>query len=248
MKRLALILANPGEAGAPNYCEGVNLDVEAYSQFLRANFGGAWYSSEIDVLKRPSVAQARLALGKLKGVDYGLVIFAGHGEYITSKKTTVLELRRGEEIDSLELRSGASKQTVVLDCCRSIAPESKRAVVFAEAMQKRADTSADSCRFYYEKRISECPSSVSILWACTIGETAGDDRTRGGYYSLGLLDESENWAKNSTTDVSKNYSILSVVEAHDKATPTVLRLSGERQHPTIEKVRSGPYFPFAVVA
>ena len=248
MKRQALLITNPGEPGASNYCEGVNRDAESYRAFLKATFGGAWYGHEIEHLPRPSVAQLRLALQKLRAADYGLVIFSGHGEYEASKKATVLELRSGEEIDSAELRAGATRQTLILDCCRAIAPESRRIAVYAEALEKRAEDRTAECRRYYEERISDCASGLCILWGCSVGETAGDDKSRGGYYSLSLLDEAESWAKNNDVNVSESYSILSVVQAHDAATPRVRQLSGNRQNPTIDKPRSGPYFPFAVVA
>lgn len=145
------------------------------------------------------------------------MIFAGHGYYSQSRKTTMLELRKGEEIDSLELRAGAPKQTLILDCCRKIEVETLRKAVFAEAVQKRADIHSDECRRYYDDRIARCPSGIAVLWACSIGETAGDDKARGGYYSFSLLDEAESWAKDNNVDISRNVSILSVVGAHDFA-------------------------------
>ncbi len=248
MKRQALLIANPGEIGAPNYCEGVNRDCESYPPFLKAPFGGSWYESEIEILRKPSTSQVRLALSKVKTADYGLVIFTGHAYYMQSKKTTMLELRRGEEIDSMELRTGAQKQSVILDCCRVIAVERVRKAIFAEAMQKRADMSLNECRKYYDKRIADCPSGLTVLWACAIGETAGDDKANGGYYSDSLLDAAETWAMSSTIDTSRNVDILDVVVAHGKASSLVYRLSGGRQNPNIEKPRSNPYFPFAIVA
>lgn len=248
MKRQALIIANPGETGARNYCEGVNKDCNNYPTFLTEPFGGAWYTSEIEVLRRPSVSELRVALGKLKSADYGLVVFAGHAEYVASRRTTVLELRKGEEIDSMELRAGASKQTVILDCCRLIAPETRRTFAFTEALAKRASLGADACRRQYENRITKCPPGLAVLWGCSIGQTAGDDPTRGGYYSFSLLEEAENWAKNSNVDVSTHFAILDVVVAHDLAAKGVQGVSGGRQTATMEKPRSDPYFPFAIVA
>ena len=248
MKRQALLIANPGESGASNYCEGVNRDCDSYPLFLKAPFGGAWYGNEIEILRRPSAAEVRLALQKVKSADYGLVIFAGHGYYLQSRKTTMLELRKGEELDSMDLRAGAGKQTLILDCCRQIALETARKAVFAEAIQKRADIRFDECRRYYDAQIAKCPSGLAVLWACSVGETAGDDKARGGYYSFSLLDEAETWAKDNKVDISRNISILNVVGAHDFASAQVGRLSGGRQRPNIEKPRSDPYFPFGIVA
>lgn len=43
MKRKMLIIANPGERDAENYCEGVNQDVTRISAFHIVQ-GGAWKS------------------------------------------------------------------------------------------------------------------------------------------------------------------------------------------------------------
>ena len=248
MKRQALLIANPGETGASNYCEGVNRDCEAYPQYLRAPFGGLWYGSEIEVLKRPNTVEVRLAMQKVKAADYGLVIFAGHGYYSQTKKTTMLELRKGEEIDSLDLRAGAGKQTLILDCCRKIEAATTRDMVFAEAMRKSASMTPDQCRYYYDREIQRCSSGLVLLWACAVGQTAGDDGARGGYYSSSLLEGAEDWAKNSNVDTSRNISVLRIVTAHETAAAQVSRRSGGRQTPSIEKPRSEPYFPFGIVA
>lgn len=42
MKRKMLIIANPGERDAENYCEGVNQDVTRYHRFFTSIQGGAW--------------------------------------------------------------------------------------------------------------------------------------------------------------------------------------------------------------
>ena len=109
MKRQAIIIANPGEKGAANYCNGVNLDIENYKSFLQEPHGGLWEDNEIDVMFRKSSTEVRVAIGRLSSVDYGLVIFTGHGYYSTGNKSTIIELRKGEELDSTELKKGAKK-------------------------------------------------------------------------------------------------------------------------------------------
>ena len=42
MRRKMLIIANPGETGAENYCAGVHQDVVRYKTFFISNSGGAW--------------------------------------------------------------------------------------------------------------------------------------------------------------------------------------------------------------
>ena len=40
MTRKALIISNPGEIGAENYCEGVLKDVENFKNYLQSPKGG----------------------------------------------------------------------------------------------------------------------------------------------------------------------------------------------------------------
>jgi hypothetical protein len=86
------------------------------------------------------------------------------------------------------------------------------------------------------------------LYGCSVDETAGDDAPTGGYYSSRLVAGAEEWVTNQRNlDTDHKYAILSVVEAHLLATPKVQEVSGNRQNPEIEKPRSSPYFPFAIV-
>jgi hypothetical protein len=248
VKRRALIIGNPGETGAQNYCEGVNHDLRNYSAFLVQPLGGAWETSEISVLLRPTVSQVKNALGEVKSGDYAIVIFAGHGHYSEARRSTILELRRGKEIDSMELRTGPSKQTLVLDCCRKIAQEQvqKRLV---EAMDRKALVlNRGDCRKYYDIQIERCPTGIAVMWGCSVGETAGDDPQNGGYYSSGLLECAIDWAKNSSVNPSTSVARLSIVESHDTAVASVRQRTGGRQNPSMEKPRSEPYFPFAIIA
>ncbi|MCL6478698.1 MAG: caspase family protein [Peptococcaceae bacterium] len=120
MKRHALIISNPGELGAENYCEGVKIDVKNYISFLKSPLGGTWYDSEITHLDRPSRANVHNAITNISLCDYTFIVFCGHGYFSASKESTILELRKNEEIDSLDLRNGARKRTIILDCCRKI--------------------------------------------------------------------------------------------------------------------------------
>ena len=74
MKRKMLIIANPGELNAENYCEGVNQDITRYQCFFTSIQGGAWKSDEIKTLIRPEPRDVDLALSELKSADYSMVM------------------------------------------------------------------------------------------------------------------------------------------------------------------------------
>ncbi len=250
MDRKTLLIGAPGERGADNYLEGVARDLTNYDRFLRSPLGGAWYSSEIIALDDPSAAAVRAAIRTLKSADYSLVLCSGHGYVTSDRRSTIVCLRGDDEMDSKELRAGAKKHTLILDCCREVA---KPLRLLAEDALAKMDAAArrltrSECRFYYDKELSECPADLVILHSCDLDERSNDDSARGGYYAYSLIDVAETWAEKKTTDLSERYATFSVPRAHNRARFAVQQLSGNRQNPQIKKPRSEPYFPFAIVA
>ncbi|MCL6478972.1 MAG: hypothetical protein K6T65_11240, partial [Peptococcaceae bacterium] len=104
------------------------------------------------------------------------------------------------------------------------------------------------CRRYYEKRLEQCPNGIVVGYACSKNETAGDSQSRGGYYSYSLLNSAMNWQKTNNIDLSSKWESFSIVAAHNASLSLVSRLSGGTQNPEIEKPKSEPYFPFAIMA
>lgn len=247
LTRKALIISNPGEIGSETYCEGANKDPLIYKSFLLSGLGGGWLPGEITALKRPSRQEALNAISALKGADYSLVAFCGHGYYSASRNSTILELKAAVELDSVDLRQGATKRTIILDCCRKVYPE----IALEAAMEKaiaKADHVVDpsEARRYFDKKLTACAKGLVVLFGCSMGEKAADDSERGGVYSSSLIRGAEEWARTNKTNTSLNYDVLSVVGAHIRATTLVKSLTGKTQNPTIQKPMSDPYFPFAV--
>lgn len=248
MNRKALIISNPGEAGAENYCAGVVKDVANYRSFLASPIGGLWYDSEISLMNRPSAAEVRMKTRDLSGCDYALIVFCGHGWHSTATDSTCVVLRQGQEIDSVELRLANTAETLVLDCCRRKGPWIPTARALDEKLAKAGPRiNPEDCRKYYDERIKECDGGLIVMYACSKDEFANDDSEKGGLYSYNLLNGSKGWARNSSTDTSKTASFLSVVGAHEEAA-SLIRQSSVRQTPHIEKPRTEPYFPFGIVA
>jgi hypothetical protein len=249
MKRQALIIANPGEEGTEGHLQGVIKDVANYRSFLLSAIGGLWRASEIIDMMMPSLARVRETVRSTSASDYALIIFCGHGCFSTPLNSTVIELRDGEDMNSDELRAGAPKQTLILDCCRvrsAVIPTPMTdSIKLAKSME---NINPDECRKYYDKKIQECANGLVVMHACSIGESAGDDAQKGGYYSFNLLEAGKTWARSSTVDTSRYIGLFSVVQAHQDATPRVQRVSANRQNPTIEKPRSEPYYPLAIIA
>ncbi|HEY3778271.1 MAG TPA: caspase family protein [Rhizomicrobium sp.] len=245
MTRSALIIGNPGETGASDYCPGVDWDLVHYKKFLLSPVGGAWYDSEITTLNRPNVATVRAAITTtMKYASYSFVVFCGHG--CTRGNSTILELRKGEEINELELRRGSPRHTLVLDCCRELSKSVLAEDTMMRALLAKADMEPRDTRKYFDEEIARCPTGLVVQHACALGETAQDDPKSGGYYSSNLIRAADDWASARHSHYSAS---LLGVDAHTAAANKVVALSGGRQNPPPpEKPRSGPYFPFGVVA
>jgi hypothetical protein len=246
--RKALIIGYPGEKGANNYCEGVNLDIENYKSFLTSPLGGSWSEDEVKILYKPTKEAVSQALQSLKYVNYSKIIFSGHGAYSPIHDSTFLKLNKNEAIDSAELRGACRKQTIILDCCRKV----KRAITEEKIMLKEAEAAMalnpEKCRILYDKRIEECDTGFIVMNACSINEKAYDDSSRGGYYSYYLIKSAIDWADRNIGSFFMSPHFFSVVSAHNTTSTKVLNLSGGQQNPQIEKPRSDPYFPFAILA
>jgi len=248
MNRKALLISNAGELGADNYCDGVKVDIENYVNFLTSPLGGGWYSHEIETLDRPSVSALKNNLSEIEKADYAFIVFCGHGYYSSARNSTILQLCKNEEIDSIELRSNTTKRTIILDCCREIVKDIITERVIAKFAEAKRDLNFSECRRYFNEAINKCSSSLIVGYACSKDETAGDSASIGGYYSYSILKSAEEWRKNNNVDISKKWSQLNIVHAHNSAIDSVRSLSGNTQNPEIDKPRSKPYFPFAIMA
>jgi|SRR5580704_11111609 hypothetical protein len=249
MRRHAIIISNPGTAGTDDYLRGVPIDVQNYKSFLTGPTGGLRQPSEVEEMRCPRAYDIRRKMDSLLAQDYVFIVFTGHGWHSDDLDSTILQLCDGQEIDSAELRLAATKQTLILDCCRkrSKGPpltEARDAMKFAKS---GPTINPSECRKYYDKRIEDCPIGQVIMYSCGIDELSNEDDQRGGFYSYYLLEASREWVRNSTTDTSGDYSIRSVASAHDAAVPLVER-RGLGQTPHIEKPRTAPYYPFCIVA
>jgi hypothetical protein len=246
--RRALMISNPGEQGAQNYCKGVFVDIQNYKNYFTSALGGAWLASEIVTLDRPSGKQVDDEITKMSAYDYTTILFSGHGYYSQRSMSTILELRKDVEYDEMRLRTAATKRTIILDCCRKVYPETIYEQIALRAMAKVAKRapSLEQCRRYFDLAIQRCSNDIIVGHSCSINETSGESETYGGYYASSLLIAAKNWYEQGTFD-PKHYYPYSVVEAHNSAVPLVGRLRGGTQNPKIDKSRSEPYFPFAIV-
>jgi hypothetical protein len=253
MKRKALIISNPGEKETDeHYCRGVFVDVANYKRFLTSPLGGAWEISEIAELHRPTSKQVETEVSKLSAYDYTMILFTGHGYFSQRSESTILELKKNEEFDSDDLKKNTTKRTIILDCCRVVVEDLIVGKMVEDVLAKaiKQPLNAAECRRYFDETLAKCSNGPIVGYSCSKNEKSRDSSSDGGYYASGLLRAASNWRdqKDGHIDLSKQYLPFSVVEAHDAAVPLTVRRSGGAQTPNIDKARSGPYFPFAIMA
>lgn len=247
--RRALIIGAPDEK-----IPGVNVDLKRLKEYLKSPIGGLWYENEITTLISPTSSSIRLQLSLLKLSDYSLVFFGGHGFHSIDRNRTILHINSYETFDSLELRAGAQKHSLMLDCCRKAEHERRLAKATLEAYALDSARSQQlnpaQCRSYYDKAIADCDSGLVVMNACSINQTAGESDTEGGYYTSSLIDSGNEWAraKLASIDLSTKYSTSSTQACHEAAAAKVRLLNPGRQTPSFESSRGDKKFPFAVVA
>lgn len=247
MVKHAFIITNPGEPGAANYCAGVLKDADNYHEFLQQSHGGLWYRSEITAMPRPARGDVLAEIARFRYYDYVLVVFSGHGS-LRQDGSTVLELRQSQEVTVDELRLSTPGQTFIIDCCRvmGVAPRMLRAA--EELVKGIPSLRPEACRRAYEQQIGLAGRAQIVMYSCSPGEHSIDDSNAGGFYSSSLLSAGDDWMHAHTSPGWGEYGVLSVAESHETAASQVRIRTQGRQTPQIVKPRSGPYFPFCVVA
>lgn len=258
MKRKVLIFTNPGEIDDENYCKGVYKDVDNYNEYFYSPSGGYWSESEVEHLDKPTSSLVKRKLEELTttGVELSIIIFCGHGWFSSKSNSSIICLRRGQELDSLELRKNAKKRIIILDSCRKVHDEyiNERELIkarmFSESI-KAMRLNGDTCRRLYNQEAEKCDNQIIVIHAAGISETAGDSESVGGYYSSSLLSTCRELVDQriKNIDLSTQYVCLRIPSIHSSAIPKVLALSGGLQNPQIEKPRlETAYLPFGIVA
>lgn len=233
ISKKAILIPYPGEPDGDNYCPGVFADIENYKNFLCSPLGGWWrfdkdsdVCSEIKIFPSPKRNILLPYLERLKSYDYIIIAFCGHGRYSRLYQQTIIQINEHEEVRESELRDFGIRENLVLDCCRVLLPD-----IVTDAMEHFGLRKASAhhrelnfaeCRKYYEKSISECRPGCNVLYGCNVGESSGESKSSGGYYSSSLFRVARNWEREMNESLSPDeYSVLSIPSAHLQAIPLV---------------------------
>lgn len=221
MKRKAVLIGNT--AGL----EGVKIDINQFNTFLLSTKGGAWNSSEIEILLNPSKNSllARLSSIRQDQYDYSIVMFSGHGG---QTRETVLEINdHSETVSENQLQNLSTRQLNIYDCCRCYLETFEKAAQDRMKIASFTESNRDRVRRIYDARIMQAITQQAALYSCSIGEKSYD--TPNGAVYLGNL-------LKSACNISDQYKLVGV--AHQEAIePTFLHSlsqghGNERQTPS----------------
>lgn len=237
MKRRALII------GAPDAkIQGVYDDMKNYHGFFLSPEGGAWDASEITTLECPTPAAVESEMRNLSVADYSIAVFAGHGEYSTVERATLLQLRPGVLVSENSLKRGAGKHAVIIDACRVRSTTVLKSFAVEAAAVFESARDPLPYRMAFDQHLRKCHEGIAVMYACAIDETAGEEKGSGGVYSATLLEQSNLWAKRSLPSLG----IRSISDAHEDAEVAVRSNTGHTQNPRAVFSRTEPHFPWAV--
>lgn len=247
MTRRAILIDAGGTPDKKGHLPGTTADVRAISSFLMSNPGGAWESSEIVILKDPSKYELRENLAAGRDHDYSFVAGAGHGHHIQGQgiDETRFCYNASDEIAAHDLNTGASRCTVMLDCCRHVTKYEPISVLESrsKALAKyAADRSTYLYRTAFDRTLSETESGCSYLYSCDLNQSAQESQA-GGYYTQALIDSALSWHE-GYRDGSP--AVFDIWDAHNRASKRVTERESQ-QIPQSQFGRRQRFFPFAVV-
>lgn len=250
MKRCLILIGNEGVRNTPSYLPGVSKDIDRYKAFFRSDFGGAWEDNEIDSQNYGWTAEGlhqTLYLRRLDGLDYALIVFAGHG-YAERGGEIYFELSPGSEVSLSTIKTWLPNQKMLMiaDSCQGYLDEE-----FSKALTESIRTfsaggkirdSRNNMRIRYNLAIESMHGrEKAFASAVSLGECA-NDTSKGGLYSRTLMDLA---GKIIETVPDPNNILMDTI--HSEAAKEVRRKSSGQQHPTLTLERGYTFPPFIVL-
>ncbi len=228
---------------------GVAQDKMNYRSFLESDAGGAWRRDEIFEIGTVGTSDLSAALASGGAAAYAFVVFSGHGCLDAHSARTHCCINATETVHELQLNTGAARQLTIIDACRKketveLIRKSERTVLGRIEDDAARRSYREACRATFDSRVQQADPGLSIVYACSPGESAADT-PRGGVFSAALVDEAWAWAEKMRvrTDTMKYW--LSIDEAFHTARRALADLRVP-QKPAAYLGKRRVNFPFAV--
>jgi hypothetical protein len=245
MKRKAFLIGSPLSKENEFYLTGVTPDIQNMKNFLVSLRGGAWNDSEITILENPTKKQ--LQNGLQGSYDYVILQYSGHGfEY--KDKGTYFDINDDEKVSLNTIHSwiDAPKRFYFFDCCRKIQRrqvESTQKSMSTASFNFAADDIRKQYRKKYEKIISNCENGTSIIYSCSLHESASEDQQgKGGAFTCSYFLTAKNSEECEDDEYINIKSIFNGALMYFNKKYYV----SDQQHPIILPERRKQYFPFVI--
>lgn len=242
MKRVAILIGT--SASQYGNLDGVEPDLNRYSEFLKSPYGGAWTTGEIIQLHNPSRLDLALAMAMNGNVDYSLITFSGHGGHDSDSGTMVV-VSNDYEPNVSTLQTKARRQLLVIDACRSLTELAEKPALLEriEKVASFAPAYTQSCRDLYDKQISKAEEGRSILYSCSVNQSAGES-SLGGHFTRNLVQCAIGWARVA----GRPYTATDVLDVPTAFNSTAKFVNSKHypQQPAMENGRRRVSFPLAV--
>jgi hypothetical protein len=244
MNRKAFLIGSPFFENGKNYLPGVTPDIINMKRHLSSLKGGAWDSNEITLFKNPS--KNELLKNIRCSCDFAIVQYSGHG-YEYSNNGTYLDINPSEIISLNDIHQCIDSPRIYyfIDCCRGVEYE------IVTEMRKSVSLSSSydlNQRNYYRNKyysiIASCELGYSIIYSCSMNESAGEDNQgRGGIFSYSYF-----CSANSISRVPEDryYGINDIFEKAKSYMSTHYPMDARTQHPTMRPERRNRHFPFLI--
>jgi hypothetical protein len=202
-----------------NHLPGVAIDEQNWTAHLGSSIGGAWDSSEVRILRNPLPVVLSAALIWTADADYTLIAFSGHGEG-KSDHETELQVHPSHTFPASRVASAASKQTIVLDCCR----EPRKEIQLEASLEKKYATDArhepSDARRRFDEHLKKCAPFRVTLNSCAFRQVAGENEVVGGFYTNELLKAARLASPGKVMDVRDSHKLARAQVMHRQPSQT----------------------------
>ena len=118
IKRRVLLIGGFGQMDSRLFKDGVKSDIQNMKAHFLSPFGGAFREfAELRTAIQPTTEWVRNQLQWVKGAEYGVVYFSGHGN--SQKGTAFIFLSDYDSVAVTELINLARRQITITDSCRN---------------------------------------------------------------------------------------------------------------------------------
>jgi Caspase domain len=186
--RRALLLGSPKLLDSPEMRRGILDDIRKVKRHFTSANGGAFIEGdELRVYMRPTLLSVRKQLEWLRGADYAVIYFSGHGNSQSGKP--FIALTEHESMPVFELMNLAIRQIVITDSCRNeVSQVSNFSGSGIHGLGEREWTDLPYARRIFNEIIRKTPSGQVLIQSSAYNQSS-IGLANGGVFTNALLDK-----------------------------------------------------------